>query len=424
MDHKTEPVKIIALDVERFKRLTALTVEPAKDGLTILGGKNRQGKTSGLDSICFVLGGKRFKPSEPQNRDSEEPLYLRAVLSNGIIAERKGKNSALTVTAPDGLTGNQTLLDGFLEPLALNLPKFMASNATEKADTLLKIIGAGDELEKLDTAIAGVFEERRVAGQIAEQAEAEAKALERFDDAPEELVSVSALVAEIEGAQEAAQTLEKLKGTKQGYLDSITQEEKHIKRWREEIEESLHTLEQERQNLKTTQTVIDTVVVPDIEPLREKLDGAEEVNSQVRANENHAAGHLKAKQKRRQHKALDGVLEGHRTERAALLDGVNMPLPGLSIVDGELVYKGDKWDCMSGSDQHKVAVSIVKEIKPECGFVLMDHLELMDPDSLTEFGQWAQSQGLQIIATRVMTGNESEGLGIPTLIIEDGEVLE
>jgi len=88
----------------------------------------------------------------------------------------------------------------------------------------------------------------------------------------------------------------------------------------------------------------------------------------------------------------------------------------LSVQDGELVYNGQKWDNMSGSDQLKVATAIVRKLKPQCGFVLMDKLEQMDLDTLREFGQWLEQEGLQAIATRVSTGDEC------SIIIEDGYV--
>ena len=73
---------------------------------------------------------------------------------------------------------------------------------------------------------------------------------------------------------------------------------------------------------------------------------------------------------------------------------------------------------MSGSQQLKVSTAIVRKLNPECGFVLMDKLEQMDIETLTEFGQWLESEGLQAIATRVSSGDEC------SVIIEDGYVLD
>ena len=91
-----------------------------------------------------------------------------------------------------------------------------------------------------------------------------------------------------------------------------------------------------------------------------------------------------------------------------------MPLKGLSVEGGILVFNGQPWDNMSGSDQLRVATAIVRKIQPDCGFVLLDKLEQMDLDTLNEFGKWLEKEGLQAIATRVSTGEEC------TIYIEDG----
>ena len=105
-----------------------------------------------------------------------------------------------------------------------------------------------------------------------------------------------------------------------------------------------------------------------------------------------------------------------RQSRTDLLTAAPLPLPGLSVQDGELVYKGRKWDCMSGAEQLMVATAIVRKLNPNCGFVLLDKLEQMDTDTMREFGTWLESVGLQAIATRVSTGEEC------SIVIEDGFV--
>lgn len=94
---------------------------------------------------------------------------LHIELSNGLVVERKGKNSDLKVTDPNGNKAGQLLLDTFIEELALNLPKFMNANDKEKADTLLKIIGVGDTLYALDEEIKTLVNERLLIGRVADQ---------------------------------------------------------------------------------------------------------------------------------------------------------------------------------------------------------------------------------------------------------------
>jgi hypothetical protein len=66
-----------------------------------------------------------------------------------------------------------------------------------------------------------------------------------------------------------------------------------------------------------------------------------------------------------------------------------------------------------------VATAIVRKLNPECGFVLVDKLEQMDPQTMREFGEWLEAEGLQVIATRVTGSGED-----CTILIEDGAVQE
>ena len=125
-------IKINSLELENVKRIKAVQLEPSKDGLTIIGGNNRQGKSSVLDSIAWALGGNKYKPSNPKNDESVVDPYLKITLSNGLIVERKGKNADLKVTDPNGEKAGQTLLDSFISQFALDIPKFMDASNLEK----------------------------------------------------------------------------------------------------------------------------------------------------------------------------------------------------------------------------------------------------------------------------------------------------
>ena len=47
-------IKINALQVENVKRVKAVALEPSANGLTVIGGKNGQGKTSVLDAVPLL----------------------------------------------------------------------------------------------------------------------------------------------------------------------------------------------------------------------------------------------------------------------------------------------------------------------------------------------------------------------------------
>lgn len=404
-------VKINGFEIENVKRVKAVAYEPSDSGLTIIGGKNGQGKTSVLDSIAWALGGGKFAPSTPYRDGSAIPPHLRVKLSNGIIVERSGKNSSLKVIDPSGNKGGQALLDSFIDQLALNLPKFMNANNKEKADTLLRIIGVGDRLYQLEDEEQRLYNERRAIGQIADRKKKYAEEMEEFPGVPEEPVSAGELIRQ------------------QQEILAKNGENERMRRYRAQIEreyiEASTALQQAKDHFEEAQKRYEVsvksaeeLIDESTEELEKNIRDIEVLNAKIRANLDKEKAEEEAKEYSNQYEALTGKIEAVRAQRIALLDNADLPLEGLSVQDRELTYKGYKWDNMSGSEQLKVATAIVRKLNPNCGFVLMDKLEQMDMDTLTAFNEWLKEEGLQVIATRVSTGDEC------SIIISDGYSVE
>src|SRR5690625_3465241 len=142
---------------------------PTVDGLYVAEVKYKQGKKSILDAIAWSLGGNKYRPSQATREGSVIPPNLKVTMSNGLVVERRGKNSDLKVIDPNGEKAGQQLLNSFVEELAIDLPKFMNSTNKEKADILLRIIGVGDQLFTLEKEEKELYNQRLTIGQIADQ---------------------------------------------------------------------------------------------------------------------------------------------------------------------------------------------------------------------------------------------------------------
>lgn len=187
-------VKINALQVENVKRVKAVALEPSANGLTVIGGKNGQGKTSVLDAIAWALGGDRYRPSNAEREGSTLPPHIKLELSNGLTVERSGKNSALKVVDTTGKRSGQQLLNEFVEQLAIDLPRFLQASNREKADTLLQVIGVGDQVHSLEVKEKEVYNRRHMIGQEADRKRKYADELPHYPAAPNEPVSASQLI--------------------------------------------------------------------------------------------------------------------------------------------------------------------------------------------------------------------------------------
>lgn len=414
MDANSTPVKITSLELENVKRIRACTLTPNENGLTVIGGRNNQGKTSILDAIAWALGGERYRPSQPKRDGSVIPPRLHLKLSNGIVVERSGKNSDLKVTDPEGRRAGQQLLNDFVEQLALDLPKFLHSTDKEKATALLKVIGVEEKLVQLDRQESELYNDRLAIGRIADQKAKFAKEMPDYPNMPAEPVSVTALIQ----AQQEILARNGENQRKRHRRDELAAKEQLLaataEQQRAQLAATEEALAQVRSDLETARRDALDLLDESTEELEESIRGAEEINRKVRANLDKEKAETDAADYRRQYETLTGQIEHLRQEREQLLESSPLPLPGLSVEKGLLTYQGQQWDNLSGSDQLKVATAIVRAVKPQCGFVLVDKLEQMDLDTMQEFSAWAESEGLQVIATRVSTGGEC------SIIISDG----
>ncbi|WP_449465220.1 AAA family ATPase [Streptococcus suis] len=411
-------VTINRLEIENVKRIKAVKIEPSATGLTIVGGNNNQGKTSVLDAIAWALGGNKYKPSQAQREGSQVPPTLKIVMSNGLIVERKGKNASLKVIDPNGQKGGQQLLDSFVEELAINLPKFMDSTPKEKAETLLQIIGVGNQLAELELKEKELYNNRHAIGVIADQKEKFAKEQEYYPDAPKELVSIADLIQQqqviLAKNGENARKRQNVATIKMQYENA----EYTVDRLKQELAKAIDERDKHKQDLAIAQKDAMDLYDEDTKKIEASIAANDEINRQVRANLDKDKAEEDAKAIREQYNALSVEIEDVRKQKRNLLTNADLPLEGLSVDDGELLYLGQRWDNMSGSQQLQVATAIVRKLKPECGFVLIDKLEQMDQVTLKEFGEWLEREGLQAIATRVSTGDEC------SIIIDDGYSIE
>ena len=183
-----------------------------------------------------------------------------------------------------------------------------------------------------------------------------------------------------------------------------------------QVRDLLQRQEQVQKDLNTARMSAMDLQDRSTEELERNISDIEELNRKVRANLDREKAEDDAKEYRNQYQGLTAEIERIRRQKMDLLKNADLPLPGLSVEDGELIYNGRKWDNMSGSDQMKVSTAIVRKLNPNCGFILLDKLEQMDLETMKEFNTWLEQEGLQAIATRVSTGDEC------SIIISDGYV--
>lgn len=413
MKEKTEapePVKILCISAENFKALKAFYCEPKPEGLTVIGGDNGAGKTSAIDILAYGLGGAKYRPSNPKREGAVGDTTLHIELSNGLTVERKGKNLALTVTDKEGARHGQELLDSFISEIAIDLPKFLNASSKEKSHMILETLGIEEKLAELAKREKEKYDTRTMVVREADRKQKAAEDMPWHEDAPEEKVSVKELIdqqQEILARNGIKDEHRRKYESNKAELLRVSGEIDRLRQRQKELSEEVRSAESEDFTLEST-----------VE-LEKQIANFEETNRKVAENAERTRRMEEADALSDQRDALTKEIEEIRAERMSLLKDADFPLEGLTVADnGELIYNGQPWDCMSGAQQLIVSCAIASKINPSCRFVRMDKLEQLDLPTLAAFDEWLKTQNLQCIATRVSKGDEC------TLIIEDGEVKE
>jgi hypothetical protein len=420
-------VKINQFEVENVKRVKAVAYDCTGETLTVIGGNNAQGKTSVLDAIMWTLGGDRYKPGNAM-REGAEKLATKVTLSNGIIVERRGQGS-LKITSPDGRSG-QELLNEFVNQFALDLPKFMNASQTDKAHMLLDLFpDLGQQLNDMNEEVKRMFDERHALGVIATRKAKHAEDLPYIEGLPEEPLSGREMTDKLQKALAINARNAETRRRAGQVAKQIAQAESEVASQKQRIAELEARLNEERERLnEKTATVaglkleereakasIVDLQDEDTTALEQEMEAIDATNAKIRSNLDKRKAEAEATDLQGQYREITEKLDELRAQRLKLLSSVDMPMDGLAIGEaGELLFNGQPWDCMSGSEQLRVAVAISAAVKPECGFVLLDSMERMDVKQLRQFAAWLEAKGLQAIGTRVSTGDEC------SLVIEDG----
>ena len=399
-------MRITLLEIANFKRLKAVRLEPSAAGLTVIGGRNGAGKTSVLDAIAFALGGAKYKPTNPKREDAIGDTVIHVETDDGLVIERKGKNQELTVTDSTGKRHGQALIDSLVSKLAIDLPQFLNANDKQKAEILLQILGIGDELAKLEREEKAKYDTRTTVGRMAEQKKKAAADMPYHDDVPDEKVSVKELIAQ-------QQEILGRNGVKQKLADDLEANKRHLATYKAQLKEITEAVKRLEANIAEAESA--DLEMEDTSELEAQIADFEETNRKIAENEAKRLREEEADDLSDQYDTLTKEIEEIRAKRLALLDGCDLPYPGLTVEDGTLLLDGKAWDCMSGAQQMIVGCAIASRLNPNCKFVLLDKLEQLDLETLAEFDNWLKENDLQCIATRVSTGEEC------ALVIEDGE---
>lgn len=423
-------MKIVKFTAENVKRLKAVEITP--DGNIVrITGKNQAGKSSVLDAIEMALSGKKAaSPSALRKTTKKGKVVLD--LGDFTITRTWSENSNyLKVETKDGFERKspQKFLDEIVGKISFDPMTFINSDPKKQRQLLLDFSGL--EIDKLDDRRKEFYESRTVESRYLRDAEGSLKALETFPDAPDKPVSVSDLLGEIDKAKNWNKAKDNLIGelesngeTIQTFKASTVQAEQDIKDLEKQVKKLKAQIDGERESVKQLEKeetrltkAIENFKGKDVDGLKDKLENAESINGQVRANIDHAKAADDVKTHRKRVNLLTTKIDGIDREKTEAVEKSKLPIKGLSFSEDAVLYNGVELEAIAQSEKISVGLAISMALNPKLKVLRITDGSLLDSTTWKKIAALVKKNDYQLWVEQV---DETGKVGF---YLEDGALV-
>jgi len=437
---------IVELFVENIMKVRVAHIRP-KGNVVQLTGKNGQGKTSVLNAIAWALTGTGDIPSQPI-RAGQRVGTIKMDLGDLVVTrnftridpDRSEKgNTYITKLIVEGKNREQfrtpqAVLNALMGKISFDPLAFTRMEDKDQLETLRGLVKFDIDIDALDARQKADYEERKLAGREVDfrKPRLEAMAPPR-EGLPEKPIDIAEITKRLEGAanhnsvvaakrQEKARLEEQLTEAREKAVAlrnegiRLIEEAESVDGWKYTISRfggypiggEVARLEALSANVVVPEEVFTSDIVADL--------GAANATNQAIA---HAAAYkvvadeLKAAEE--EWETLDAAIKARGKERAGAIARAKMPIDGLSIGDGEVLYRDLPFRQASNAEQIRVSMALAMASNPKLRVLRIADGSLLDSESLTLISVEADKNGFQVWIERVDTG------GAVGVLMEEGE---
>lgn len=448
-------MRIKVLTISDYKRVRHVQITPAADShLILIGGRNRQGKSTTLDALSAALGGAKAIAADPV-RHGAQVATIRIELGGAdgaLTVERTiepNGTTQLVVRDDDGpLRRPQEMLDRLIGARFLDPLSFIRLRAADQRAALMRVIPNATEIQQLDERRERSFRNRTDTGRDLARARGE---LERLPPAvpagfdPEPAIDVAALAAEQRAfaeqqraGEDVGHAVAQLTARRQVARDGADAAAKHVAEVESKLERARHLHDSKvaeaaavDAELVAAQSRLDAArkAWADTTPRRHEL---EQDLARAGAHNRKVIEHEQATRRRAETTAtvdklaaevdkLSTSIKACDTRKAAILAESPMPVDGIVIGDAGLLVAGDDGVAVpfaeaSASQQWTVALGLAIAAAPALDDIWIKDAAVLEDEAIEAIGQLAADSGKRVWIERV--GTRDPGV----IVIDDGQI--
>ncbi len=435
--------QITRVETRNVQGVIYAMVEPKTNGVTKVGGDNASGKSSLFKSIEMTLcGATAF--SEVPLRIGEDHGECEITLAEDVarrmprckvkrVWDRKSNDDGtfrlttdLVIRTDDAMASRaskpQEILNTLVGEIGFDAEQFIRADAKEQLRILREVVGL--DFTELDVEFDRVFKERTVVNVKAKQQAALVELKIVHADAPTELVSAAALMGELtkrgvmldanQIVRSQAVALEAARKTAEEALRVADDAVAAAIRRRDEAKTWLETRDREA---VAAQDLVESLVDPDVESVRQQISEADEQNRKYRENEQRQMAVDYHGELLQESAGKTQRLNEITDAKAKATVEATWPIPGLGFGEHGVTLNGVPFTQCSAMEKIKTAIAIRVALSPSLKFAFITDGAALDEKQLSEVATFAEEKGLQLFIERLGAGAECD------IVISEGRIV-
>lgn len=416
-------LRLTSLDVQNVLRIKAVSLKIDGDAL-VIEGDNEAGKTSLRQSLEMLLAGGRAISEDPIHGDAQTGTIVGTF--GDIRVEktlRRGKAPLFKITSPGATyTSPQSIVNALIGERTLDPIKFMKLDDEAKAKTIAGLMGFDSSV--LDAKRKDAFDARTDAKREEKRLKSIAEGAPQHEGVSDSEISVKELLAELDAAKAHNAEGEDVQKRIASWTAKGKEHDAEIARLEAELVQRKIAAAQCAQYAKEAKDALAAFMPIDEDDIAARIDGIEEHNAKARDNAARAKAideweeATEATRKCEENLgAIDAELERARSEATSRL-----PVDGLSMSDGAVLYNGKPLSQAGASAELRVSVAIAIAVNADKRVKLLciDDAEKLSLANTRIVLEMARDAGFQVFLFGVV-GKVGDGEA-PCVLIEDGMV--
>jgi energy-coupling factor transporter ATP-binding protein EcfA2 len=429
---------IVELFVENVMKVKVAHIKP-KGNVIQITGKNGAGKTSVLRAIAWALTGTSDVPSQPI-RAGQRVGMVKMDLGDLVVTryftrvdpdKSKEGNTYITKLLVEGkkremFRSPQLVLNALMGQISFDPLAFTRMDDKKQLETLRGLVTFDLDIDALDAKQKEEYDARREAGREVDSRKARLEAMQApREGLPAAQVDVEGITKRLEGAANHNSVVAAHRARKQRLLDEadslVTLNEAHLA----EIERLKLRIDELKGKIKANLATADICRGDSrsIEPLEEidtaavaaELSQANAINREIAQAEMYLTVEEELRQANEYWERLDKSIKDRSADRVEAIARAKMPIEGLSIGDGEVLYGGLPFGQASNAEQIRVSMALAMASNPKLRVLRISDGSLLDTDSMQLVTDAAGKHGFQVWIERV------DASGAVGVVMEDGE---